>query len=96
MALRDVSITFDVHDADAGALYELWLKEGAGAWALHSSGAAEVILPTQSFFLAALQPATAYEVRLRMSIDGRYRDAYTPADPDSWPAESLLTFTTDP
>ena len=92
--MPDLAITYSVVDAVAPSLYEIWLKETGGPCALFQVGDAETVAPTHAFTRAGLAPLTEYSVQPRMSQDGRYREAYSSADPDSWPVGSLLTFTT--
>ena len=93
MAVREVELTFDVVDYQAGALFELWLQRDGSPWGLVATGAVENAA-TQTFRVINLVEATEYKAQLRQSLLGRYRDDYLGSSPDSWPAQSLLEFTT--
>lgn len=90
---RDVTITASLAERVGDESYELWLKAGAGAWGLHSVGAVEQVASTQDFELANLEEGVEHRMQLRMQRESRYRDDYQSADPDDWPAQSLLIFT---
>ena len=94
MAFRDVVLRYDVFDATADTTYELWLKRDTDPWQLFAVGPAEYVAATQDFTLQRLDEGTAYQARVRQRRAGRYRAGYEGVSPDSWPAESLLTFTT--
>jgi len=90
---RDVTITASLAERVGDETYELWLKEGSAAWALHSTGAVEQSASTQDFELANLEEGVECRMQLRMERESRYRDDYQSADPDAWPSQSLLVFT---
>lgn len=94
MARREVTLRFDVNDAIAGSIYELWLKPDGGSWGLAGTGSVDDEAASQDFVLPPLEPATEYTAQVRQLIDGRYSNDYAALNPSSWPSQSRLVFTT--
>lgn len=89
--LRDIVIRATLNELIGDETYELWLKEGEGAWALEQTGDV-ADTGTQDFELVGLTEGTEYVAQIRFKREGRYRAGYLTADPDTWPAQSRLEF----
>lgn len=72
---------------------ELWLKRGAGDWALEQSVAADTSNPPyQDFEVLGLESGVEHSAQIRVFRDGRYRAGYLGGDPEEWPAGSRIDF----
>jgi hypothetical protein len=72
---------------------ELWLKRGAGAWALEQSVPADVSNPPfQDFLVLGLESGLQHAAQIRVFRDGRYRAGYIGGDPEAWPEQSRIDF----
>lgn len=72
---------------------ELWLKRGAGAWALEQSVAADTSNPPyQDFEIDGLESGLQHTAQIRVFRDGRYRAGYIGGDPEAWPEQSRIDF----
>lgn len=92
MTLRTVTIRYTMHDMTGDETVEVWLKRGAGAWALDQT--VDVgDPPTQDFELNGLESDVEHVVQVRAVHEGRYRAGYLDSDPELWPDESRFEFT---
>lgn len=72
---------------------ELWLKRGAGDWALEQSVAVDTSNPPfQDFLVVGLESNVDHIAQIRVFRDGRYRAGYLGGDPDAWPEQSRIEF----
>lgn len=92
MPLRHVVIRAPFTEMVGDEQAEVWLKIGAGDWALYDTVEVQDTPPPQDFEFSNLEADVTHKVQLRPIRDGRYRAGYLFADPDSWPAQSLLEF----
>ncbi len=93
MALRDVVLRATSHEMVGDETVELWLKIGAGAWALYSSGAVETDDPPyMSFELDGLTDGVEHVAQIRVQRSGRYRAGYLGTNPEDWPDQSRIEF----
>lgn len=93
MPVRDVTLRGTAHEMVGDETVELWLKRGAGAWALEQSVPADVSNPPfQDFLVLGLESGLEHVAQVRVFRDGRYRAGYIGGDPEAWPAQSRLEF----
>lgn len=93
MPNRDVVLRYTSHEMVGDETVELWLKRGAGDWALESSGLVDTGNPPfMDFEILGLDSGTLHKSQVRVFRDGRYRAGYIGGDPDAWPDQSLLEF----
>lgn len=72
---------------------ELWLKRGAGEWALEQSVPADTSNPPyQDFLVLGLESGVEHAAQIRVFRDGRYRAGYIGGDPEAWPEQSRIDF----
>lgn len=72
---------------------ELWLKRGAGAWALEQSAPVDTSNPPfMDFEILGLESGVIHVAQIRVFRDGRYRAGYLGGNPDAWPAQSRIEF----
>lgn len=89
--LRDVTIRQTMHEMVGDEMVEVWLKIGAGAWALDRTVDVEAG-PTQDFEFLALDSEVLHVMQTRAVREGRYRAGYLNGDPDTWPEQSRVEF----
>lgn len=92
MPLRNITLQAAINEMAGGETWELWIKPEGGAWAMHSSGAVSALASPPSFAVNGLAEGVVHTAQLRAARDGRYRTGYLNADPDTWPAQSRLSF----
>lgn len=93
MPVRDVTIRATSHEMVGDETVELWLKRGAGDWALEQSVPVdESNPPFQDFLVLGLESGLEHVAQVRVFRDGRYRAGYIGGDPDAWPVQSRIEF----
>lgn len=91
---RDVTVGCDHVDMAGDETLELWAKADGGAWAQNGTEPVGATSP-QSVVFEGLQDGHDYELQIRAIRAGSYLPDYDNADPDTWPADSYLAYTTD-
>lgn len=93
MPTRDVVIRATSHEMIGDETVELWLKVGAGDWALEQSAPVDTSNPPyMDFELLGVESGVEHVAQVRAVRDGRYRAGYLGGDPDAWPEESRIEF----
>lgn len=93
MPVRDVTIRATSHEMVGDETVELWLKRGAGDWALEQSVPVDDSNPPfQDFLVLGLESGLEHVAQIRVFRDGRYRAGYIGGDPDAWPEQSRIEF----
>lgn len=90
--LRDVTIAWDNVEMIGDEILEFWLNGGTG-WTLSGSAPVEPQEDQQHTF-AGLAAGETYRLQIRARRGTFYREEYQSSNPDDWPEESLLEFTT--
>lgn len=93
MPLRNVTLRGTSHEMVGDETVELWLKRGAGDWALEQSAPIDTSNPPfMDWEVLGLESGVQHVAQVRVFRDGRYRAGYIGGDPDAWPAESRIEF----
>lgn len=93
MPNRDVVLRYTSHEMVGDETVELWLKRGAGDWALESSGPVDTSNPPfMDFEVLGLESEVQHVAQVRVFRDGRYRAGYLGGDPEDWPDQSRIDF----
>jgi hypothetical protein len=90
------TVEWDNVAQDGDEVLELWLREGAGAWAHVPPDTAVTLAASQSRGLTDLTIGVEHTVAVRYRRGGQYHQDYESSDPLEWPASSRETFITIP
>ncbi len=93
MPVRDIVLRATSHDMVGDETVELWLKRGAGAWALEQSAPVETDNPPfMDFEILGLDSGVDHVAQIRVFRDGRFRAGYIGSNPEVWPDQSRIEF----